>query len=158
MWFLVILVILVITGVRLLSKHLDPEGAVYEEGTKGPVNNTNPSDNRESSMENFTATVQKSQMVTEDDGGTVKVMKNITKFSTHYMPMFIPSVLNFVVGGTYAFSFVLFFLMLIPVLLFNVFRLHYKIFEHKVFLCLFENAWLCATFFWLLNMWVTHNY
>lgn len=32
MWFLTVLVIMIVTGVRLISGNLDPEGTAYEEG------------------------------------------------------------------------------------------------------------------------------
>lgn len=35
MWFVTVLVIMIVTGVRLISGNLDPDGGAYEEGKEG---------------------------------------------------------------------------------------------------------------------------
>lgn len=100
----------------------------------------------------------KSQITTDDDTGSVKMMKKIDKLNTMLMPVIITFALNFVVGATYSFSLVLYFIVLIPLVLFNLLDLHKRAFEHKAFVCLFENLWLIFSFFWLLNIWVTGKY
>lgn len=86
------------------------------------------------------------------------LMKKMDKFNTLLMPLLITWVLNVVVGVTYSFCLILFFIVLIPMVLFNILDLHKKLFDHKVFICVFENLWLIFSFFWLLNIWVTGKY
>lgn len=86
------------------------------------------------------------------------MMKIIDKFNTISLPMLITFALNLILGTTYAFNLILFFIVIIPVVLFNLFELHKKFFDHKVFICIFENLWLIFSFFWLLNIWVTGKY
>lgn len=73
-------------------------------------------------------------------------------------PVMVLMLLNFVVGTTYAFSFVLLFIVLIPIVLFNVMELHKKLFSHKVFVGLCETLWIMGTFFWTVNIWATGKY
>lgn len=97
-------------------------------------------------------------MVTEEDSGSVKMMKKVTKFSTVLLPLTMTFALGFLLGATYAFSLVLYFLILLPLILFNLMEFHKWVFDHKVFICLFDNLWLIATFFWLINIWTTGKY
>ena len=85
-------------------------------------------------------------------------MKKAAKFSTLLLPLSITFVLGFVMGATYAFSLVLYFLILIPLILFNLLEFHKWAFQHKVFICLCDNLWIISTFFWLINIWVTGSY
>lgn len=110
------------------------------------------------SSEAFEQAVYKSQVLGDDDTGSVRMMKKITKFSTVLVPLTITFALGFTLGVTYAFSFVLYFLIMIPLILFNLLEFHKWIFEHKAFICIFDNLWIIATFFWLLNMWTTGKF
>lgn len=47
-------------------------------------------------------------------------MKKVTRFSTNLLPLSITFVLGFIMGATYAFSLVLYFLILLPLILFNL--------------------------------------
>lgn len=85
-------------------------------------------------------------------------MKVADKFNTALMPLLITFVLNVTLGVTYAFALILYFIVLVPLILFNVLGLHKRFFDHKVFICIFENLWLIFSFFWLLNIWVTGKY
>jgi len=96
--------------------------------------------------------------MTEDDTGTVRLIKKITKFSTVLVPLTITFALGFSLGVSYAFSLVLYFLILVPLILFNLLEFHKWAFDHRAFICIFENLWLVATFFWLLNIWTTGKF
>lgn len=96
--------------------------------------------------------------MTDDDTGTVRLMKKVTKFSTVLVPLTITFALGFSLGVSYAFSLVLYFLILVPLILFNLLELHKWLFDHRAFICIFENLWIIATFFWLLNIWTTGKY
>lgn len=72
--------------------------------------------------------------------------------------MLIAFALNLTLGVTYAFSLVLYFIVMVPIVIFNLLELHRRFFDHKVFLCLFENLWLIFSFFWFLNIWITGKY
>ncbi len=85
-------------------------------------------------------------------------MKTVDKFNTIQMPMMIVFALNLTLGVTYAFSLVLYFIVIVPIILFNLMELHKRFFDHKVFLCIFENLWLIFSFFWFLNIWITGKY
>lgn len=149
-WFFSAFVITVVTGIRLISGQYDESHAKYGEN--------DPQSVPAQSFENFQHEVLKSQITNEDDPGTVKLGKKIEKLNTMLLPVILVFLLNFVVGTTYAFSFVLYFLILIPVVLFNLAELHKRLFNHKAFVCFFENIWLVGCFFWLLNIWVTGKY
>ena len=86
------------------------------------------------------------------------MMKKVTKFSTILLPLTLTFALGFVLGATYAFSLVLYFLILLPLILFNLLEFHKWVFDHKVFICIFDNLWMIATFFWLINIWTTGKY
>jgi len=86
------------------------------------------------------------------------MMKIIDKFNTILVPLTIMFALNLVVGVTYAFSLVLYFIVALPMVLFNLLGVHKRIFDHKVFICVCENLWLIFSFFWMLNIWVTGKY
>lgn len=86
------------------------------------------------------------------------MMKTVDKFNTIQMPMMIVFALNLTLGVTYAFSLVLYFIVIVPIILFNLMELHKRFFDHKVFLCIFENLWLIFSFFWFLNIWITGKY
>ena len=86
------------------------------------------------------------------------MMKMIDKFNTLLLPLTIMFALNLVVGASYAFSLVLYFLVITPLIAFNLFEIHNQCFDHKVFICIFENLWLILSFFWMLNVWVTGKY
>jgi hypothetical protein len=62
--------------------------------------------------------------MTEDDSGTVRLMKKITKLSTVLLPLTITFALNLSLGVTYAFSLVLYFFILVPLILFNLLEFH----------------------------------
>lgn len=109
-------------------------------------------------MESFDKSVIKAQLSTEDDTGTQKVMKKITKFSTVLLPLTLTFALGFILGATYAFSLVLYFLIILPLVLFNLLELHKRIFDHRVFICIFDNGWIIGTFFWLINIWTIGKY
>jgi hypothetical protein len=49
------------------------------------------------------------------------MMKIVDKFNTLLVPLTIIFALNFVVGATYAFSLLLYFLVVIPMVAFNLF-------------------------------------
>ena len=66
--------------------------------------------------------------------------------------------LNLVTGTTYAFDMVLYFFVLLPLVLFNLIKLHRRCIDHKVFIVLLENLWVVLSFFWLLNVWATTRY
>lgn len=86
------------------------------------------------------------------------MMKTVDKFNTIQMPMMIVFALNLTLGVTYAFSLVLYFIVMVPIVVFNLLELHKRFFDHKVFLCIFENLWLIFSFFWFLNIWITGKY
>jgi hypothetical protein len=67
-------------------------------------------------------------------------------------------VLNLVTGTTYAFSLVLIFILIIPLILFNILNLHLKKCNNKYLICLAENMWLILSFFWLFNIWACSKY
>lgn len=85
-------------------------------------------------------------------------MKKIDKLNTMLMPILVTFVLNVTLGVTYAFCLILYFIVLVPMVLFNLMELHRKCVDHKVLVCIIENLWLIASFFWLLNIWVTGKY
>ena len=66
----------------------------------------------------------RSQVLTQDDSGTVRLMKKISKLSTVLIPLTITFALNLSLGVTYAFSLVLYFFILIPLILFNLLEFH----------------------------------
>lgn len=86
------------------------------------------------------------------------MMKKITKFSTMLLPLSLTFALSFLLGASYAFSLVLYFLILLPLILFNVMEFHKWVFDHKVFICIFDNLWLISTIFWLINIWTINKY
>lgn len=128
-WFFTVFVITVITAVRLISGQADASREKYTDQHQNAV----PSQ----SVENFQHDVLKSQITTDDDTGSVKMMKKIDKLNTMLMPVIITFPLNFVVGATYSFSLVLYFIVLIPLVLFNLLDLHKRAFDHKAFICIF---------------------
>ena len=150
MWFFSAFVITIITGISLISGQYDKSREKYEEN--------GPQANPPQSSENFTHDIIKSQISYEEDSAGIKMCKKADKFNTLILPVIIIFLLNFLVGTNYAFSFVLFFLLLIPIVAFNLGELHKRLFNHKVFICFFENLWLMGSFFWLLNIWVTGKY
>jgi hypothetical protein len=62
--------------------------------------------------------------MTDDDTGTMRLMKKISKFSTVLVPLTITFALNLSLGVTYAFSLVLYFFIMIPLILFNLLEFH----------------------------------
>lgn len=110
------------------------------------------------SSETFDQAVAKSQIPGEEDTGSLKFMKKVTEFETKYVPVLLPFALCFLIGASYSFSMVLYFLVLVPLVLFNVMGLHKKCFTHKVFRCFFDNLWLILGFFWFINLWTIEKY
>lgn len=94
----------------------------------------------------------------EEDTGGVKMVKMSDRANTLILPLTVTFALNIIVGVNYSFSFVLYFLVIIPVFLFNIFEIHKKYLEHKVFICFADNLWILISFFWLLNIWTTGKY
>lgn len=154
LWLFSIFVITIITGIRVVSGQIEAGRSVYADNPNPNPNPTGPS----ASMENFQQAIVKAQVPTEDDTGSIKMMKMADKFNTVLMPMLITFALNLTLGVTYAFSLILYFIVMVPLVLFNVLGLHKRLFDHKVFICIFENLWLIFSFFWLLNIWVTGKY
>ena len=64
---------------------------------------------------------------------------------------------NVISGTSYAFSLVLYFLVMVPLILFNIMGLH-KGAGHKIIQGFLENLWLIMTFFWLINIWTIVKY
>jgi hypothetical protein len=62
--------------------------------------------------------------MTDDDTGTMRLMKKISKFSTVLVPLTVTFALNLSLGVTYAFSLVLYFFIMIPLILFNLLEFH----------------------------------
>lgn len=56
------------------------------------------------------------------------MMKKVTKFSTILLPLTMTFALGFLLGATYAFSLVLYFLILLPLILFNLMEFHKWVF------------------------------
>jgi hypothetical protein len=61
--------------------------------------------------------------------------------------------LNILTGTSKAFSFTLFCIITVVLLLFNSCKLHKKISDHKCVAVVFENLWLIFTFFYCVNVW-----
>jgi Mg2+ and Co2+ transporter CorA len=72
----------------------------------------------------------------EGDAPQVKLMKKMTKFSTIFVPLTISFAFNFVMGTTYAFSFVLYFIVIICLVLFNSIEFHRSFVENRIIVCL----------------------
>ena len=151
MWFFSIFVITIVVGIRVISGQIEVGRSAYED-------NPPPSSVPSASIENFSNVVAKAQIPNEDDTGSIKMMKIVDKFNTVLMPVLITFALNLVLGTSYSFSLILYFIVLVPLVLFNLIGLHKKFFEHKAFICIFENLWIIASFFWLLNIWVAGKY
>jgi len=86
------------------------------------------------------------------------LVKKGDRLNTMILPVLILFPINFVVGASYAFCLVLYFIVLVPIVLFNLMELHKRFFDHKVFICFFENLWIFATFFWTVNIWATTKF
>lgn len=99
----------------------------------------------------------KSQVVSEEDGGSTKFAKKVTELETKFAPIMIIFAVNISTCSSYAFSLVLFFIVIIPLIMFNLMGLHLKL-GHRVFIGFFDNLWLFGTFFWLINIWTITKY
>lgn len=151
-WFFTIFVITIIIGIRVVSGQIEAGRSAY---IQNPPASNNPSS---ANLDNFQHEVSKAQVLTEDDTGSVKMMKTVDKLNTVLMPMLVTFALNVVVGVTYSFALILYFIVLVPLILFNLVGLHKRFFDHKAFICIFQNLWIIFSFFWLLNIWVTGKY
>jgi hypothetical protein len=65
------------------------------------------------------------------------MMKTVDRFNTVFMPLIVTFALNLVLGVTYSFALVLYFIVLLPLVLFNLVGLHKRFFDHKAFICIF---------------------
>ena len=84
-------------------------------------------------------------------------MKKVTELETKYFAVMVLFAFNVIAGATYAFAVTLYFLTLVPLILFNLLGLHKKA-GHKVIQSVLENMWLILAFFWLINIWTIRKY
>ena len=84
-------------------------------------------------------------------------MKKITELEGKYFAILVIFAFNVIAGSTYAFALTLYFLVLVPLILFNLLGLHKKA-GHKVIQGFLENLWLILAFFWLINIWTIGKY
>ena len=84
-------------------------------------------------------------------------MKKVTELETKYFAVFALFAFNVIAGASYAFSVTLYFLTMVPLVLFNLLGLHKKA-GHKIIQSVLENMWLILSFFWLINLWTIGKY
>jgi hypothetical protein len=106
-------------------------------------------------LQNYQVDVYRSQIVADSDPLFERGMKIIHRLNVLLMPLLVTSVLNILVGTSFAFCFVLYFIVLLAMIPFNLLELHKKLTTNKIALCICENLWIIATFFWLVNIWST---
>ena len=135
LWFFTIFVVTIVIGIRVVSGQIEAGRSAYE--SENPPPSSNPPNNPSESLQNFQREVQKSQILSEDDTGSVKMMKTVDRFNTVFMPLIVTFALNLVLGVTYSFALVLYFIVLLPLVLFNLVGLHKRFFDHKAFICIF---------------------
>ena len=84
-------------------------------------------------------------------------MKRVTELETKYFAILVIFAFNVIAGSSYAFSVVLYFLVLVPLILFNLLGLHKKG-GNKIIQSVLDNLWLILCFFWLINIWTIRKY
>ena len=154
MLWITILIVFIGTVIRIVSNKLDP----VDEEAGGEQYKENEKKEGAESEQAFDRAVISSQVIEEDDGGSVKFIKKLSEFNTSYMPILIVFPLNIITGTTYAFDFCLYFFVMVPLLLFNLLQLHKKCIDHKIFIVILENLWLILSFFWFVNIWATDRW
>jgi hypothetical protein len=71
------------------------------------------------------------------------------------MPILFPFALNVMMGMTYTFLMIMFFVSAFCLLIFNLWKLHRQCVEHKVLRIILESLGYVLSFFLLLNVWPT---
>ena len=69
------------------------------------------------------------------------------------MPMLFPFALNVVIGTTYSFLVVMFFISAFLFLVFNLWKIHIQCVEHKVLRVILESLAYVVSFLMFLNVW-----
>jgi hypothetical protein len=158
-WFFTVFVITIITLIRILSGQIE---YVHSTPNNKYLADNIPTSaivsNQSLSNENYHQQVYRSQVVTDIDTGYDKLGKKIDRLNTILMPVMVTFVLNFILGVSYVFCFVLYFVVFVFILLFNLLEIHKSLFHNKILICICENLWLIATFFWILNIWLTQKF
>ena len=70
-----------------------------------------------------------------------------------YFPLLILFPLNLITGTAYAFLIVNFFFLMIPLVLFNLLKLHRSYTESACLRVILENLWLILLWFMCVNHW-----
>lgn len=148
--FLIVLFFLIAVIARMVKKLLDPqaeEGAQkYKEGQEEAKKKG------EDSALDFDELAKKAPVVAEDDPLTIKLVKKLEELEMTYFPLLILFPLNLITGTAYAFLIVNFFFLVVPLVLFNLLKLHHCT-ENKCIRVVLENLWLVLLWFMLVNHW-----
>ena len=153
--FLIILFFLLMVIVKLIKKLIDPiaddGGEAYKEGKEGEKKEEKKPKGEDSTL-NLDDYAKQPPAVAEDDPPVIKLARKIEEVQFILFPIMIVFPLNLITGTAYAFLIVDFFFVIIPLILFNVLKLH-KTFESKCLRVVLDNLWLFALWFMLLNQW-----
>jgi hypothetical protein len=84
-------------------------------------------------------------------------MKKMGELNVTFNPLLIALPLNLVLGRSYAFPIVVYFVSAFFCLMFNVFKLHRACVEYRVSRLFLESIWIVLTLLLLINIWTTDS-
>lgn len=97
----------------------------------------------------------RSTALSDDDTCTEIFMKKMCEYNVTFNPILLLVPLNFVLGRSFAFSFVIFITAAVCCCLFNVFKVHRACVESKAGRLFLETLWIVLSGLLIVNIWTT---
>jgi hypothetical protein len=146
--------VVVFLTIRIIKRKIDPHPLEAEAKSAGPEYRESESQ-QQIAGSHFEQSAIQANTFTEYDTCTERFMKKIGEINVNFNPLLLALPLNFVLGRSYAFVIVVYFLAAVFCLVFNVFKVHRACVEFRASRLFLESIWICLTLLLLVNIWVT---
>ena len=146
-------IVCVFLTIRLIKKKIDLSPPNEEESGESVGPKYKDAESSQHIGLSFDGPAVKANAFQEYDTCTERFMKKMCELNVLFNPMLLALPLNLVLGRSYAFCIVIYFLSGAFCVFFNLFKMHRACVLYKLSRLFLESIWVCLSLLLLINIW-----